>query len=851
VTTAPEDLLDLADTDPEAVLADTALLAAARRRGDLAAAATVLRAKALAAAALERLDESVTWVEQALESASASGDAAVAGGVEMSAGAILVWAGRTGEGIRLLDRASHRPGVGGRALVQRVAVEYRLGDYRAALEAADLAAATLGDGESDVWWSRLHTNVALVLAAVGRMGEARDRLERARGIDDAAGRHQALANDHHNLAWVSAVIGDLPAAFHHLDRASELAERLGMAYAEMWRDRADALLAAGFTDEAVEAARAAVERLRRGGHVTAEAEAQTRLAECLVEAGDGSGAAKAALEAVELFRRQGREGWAAYARFLHLSATSEAAGAAAHPVLVDLAAELGAWGFHTASQRALVLAGRLALAAGDVDGAHRILSRVDPNAMRPMNAVALGRAWTELEVERGDLPAAARAAAGVLRTVDAYRAELGSSEARAQASRHTEAVVAQATAWTVGRGRPRDLFDWIERGRAASLRLPRVLPPSDPEMAGMLAELRTLERRLRVAGEDREGLVRRRARLEGRVRRRARRLRGEGGSSAPGTAGDVLDRLDGATAMASVARVGDRLVGVVLFRGRAREVDLGVADRLAVAVADVRRSLQRLARDPRAPRVEVVARALQRLTPLSMLAPEGAETLVVSLPGEIATVPWALVPGLWGMGLALVPSAAHTLGVVPSEPASLVAVSGPRLSHADEEARMVASAHGSAVVLAPPASTVDATRDALERHRVAHVVAHGSFRADSPYFSSLELSDGQLYLYELERLERLPNLLVLSACDLGATTGSSGEPVGVVTAMLAAGVESVVASPVLVPDDLATAAFFGAFHSHLARGHSPAQALRRARRGVDRGDPGSLVLGAVQTHGRW
>ena len=58
---------------------------------------------------------------------------------------------------------------------------------------------------------------------------------------------------------------------------------------------------------------------------------------------------------------------------------------------------------------------------------------------------------------------------------------------------------------------------------------------------------------------------------------------------------------------------------------------------------------------------------------------------------------------------------------------------------------------------------------ALDGAWLAHIAAHGNFRADNPLFSSLMLDDGPLIVHDLERLNRAPYWLVLSCCDSGVT----------------------------------------------------------------------------------
>ena len=63
---------------------------------------------------------------------------------------------------------------------------------------------------------------------------------------------------------------------------------------------------------------------------------------------------------------------------------------------------------------------------------------------------------------------------------------------------------------------------------------------------------------------------------------------------------------------------------------------------------------------------------------------------------------------------------------------------------------------------------------ALDGAWLAHIAAHGTFRADNPMFSSILLDDGPLTVHDFERLGRTPYRLVLSSCDSGvvATVGT-------------------------------------------------------------------------------
>jgi CHAT domain-containing protein len=155
----------------------------------------------------------------------------------------------------------------------------------------------------------------------------------------------------------------------------------------------------------------------------------------------------------------------------------------------------------------------------------------------------------------------------------------------------------------------------------------------------------------------------------------------------------------------------------------------------------------------------------------------------------------------------------------------VVLVAGPGLPGADAEVAALAAALPGATHLRGDAATVGAVLPALAGARVAHIAAHGLFRADNPQLSSLRLADGPLTGYDLEGLASPPRVVVLSACDAGLTGVRSGEEVqGLVAALLTLGTGAVVAAVAPVADDL-TAAFALDLHARLAAGVAPPSAL--------------------------
>lgn len=126
-------------------------------------------------------------------------------------------------------------------------------------------------------------------------------------------------------------------------------------------------------------------------------------------------------------------------------------------------------------------------------------------------------------------------------------------------------------------------------------------------------------------------------------------------------------------------------------------------------------------------------------------------------------------------------------------------------------------------------ASVEVVARELEGADLVHVAAHGHFRADNPYFSSLRLADGPLTVYDLDALERAPGRLVLSACVSGLSAVRPGdELLGLTAALFALGTNRLVASVVPI-SDAATGPLMLRLHELLATGLPTATALACAQ----------------------
>jgi CHAT domain-containing protein len=280
------------------------------------------------------------------------------------------------------------------------------------------------------------------------------------------------------------------------------------------------------------------------------------------------------------------------------------------------------------------------------------------------------------------------------------------------------------------------------------------------------------------------------------------------------------------------------LHAVTVANGKPRLHRLGEAAAVGKEVASLRFSLRSLATARPGSRVadamaDVTATVAERLDAL-LIAPlhvEGPDPLVLVPTGELHALPWSLLPSLAHRPLAVAPSLKLWERAARESAASTrrVLAAGPRLPAATEEIQTLRRRDAGALALVGADATVARVAEALDGAESAHLAAHGHFRDDNPQFCSLELADGALTVYDLERLSRTPRRLVLSSCESGLSTVHAGdELMGFTAALFALGTATVIAAVVPVPDEAAKGLML-ALDDALRRGTPPAQALVDAR----------------------
>ena len=509
------------------------------------------------------------------------------------------------------------------------------------------------------------------------------------------------------------------------------------------------------------------------------------------------------------------------------------------------------------SQRALIAA-HLARERDRLDEAREQLASA-ARARRRGPVDLRSRAWHAEALVRlaaGDRRGAESALRAGMRVLHDFRGALGATELRAHASAHAGDAARLGLRLAVEERRADRALAWAERWRAGALQLRPVRPPDDTVLEGALAELRRVVSRIgqeALAGRDITGLRRRQAGLEQLVQRRARLVAGGAYALPPPPAPAELSALLGERALVEVVALDRRLHAVVLAGGRLTLHGLGELREVTAEMAALRFGLRRLAfahgsaasLEAAAGAVAYAAGRLDELLVGPLLERVGGRPLVLVPTGVLHALPWSALPSLQDRPVSVAPSAALWRRAAETASSSrdgrVVIVEGPELPGAAGEVAALARRYPDATCLVGPAATVAATATALDGAALAHVAAHGAFRVDNPLFSSLQLADGPLTVYDLEGLARAPRRLVLSACDAGLSGVRPGdELMGLAGALFALGMSTLVASVIPVPD-AATKELMLALHRALQGGAGPAEALARARSGQDPAVAASFV----------
>ncbi|RKS80449.1 CHAT domain-containing protein [Motilibacter peucedani] len=791
------------------------------------------------------LDDSRTadlHFRSAARTAERAGDDVGAARARSDLAYVLVRQGRSAAALREIERA--RPLLAGsepgELLTTEALVLRSLGRWHEALDVLGRAVDAIRRAGDQHELAVVLANRAVLELVRGELAGAQRDLEESRGLLAGLGDdlHQVILT--HNFGYLAALRNQVPEALAHYAAAEAGYARHREVPPELWRDQCELLLASGLAAEAREAAEKAVDAAERRLEAGELAEARLRLAQAQLAEGDPHAAAAHAEAATAAFRLQRRTGWAALSRWVELEARLGLDAASVTDVELRRAAvQLERAGWSSYALDARLQAARCALERGaqrrGLDDLERL--RALRRAGGPVWHQHLGwHAEALLRRHRGDRTGALRAAVSGLALVDDYRDSLGATDLRAAASARAAALADLGLHVALDDRRPEVVLQWAERTRAAALLRPSVRPPADPELDAELAQLRqvmSLRREAVQGGRADPALVERQVALERSIRARTRTVSGAAGE--PVTRVPPPRRLVealGDAALVEYANAAGRLYAVTLVAGRLELTELGpvvaVERELHHAFFALRRLVLGSARAQES--VEASGERLDDLLVRPLLPQLGDRDLVVVPTDPLHATPWSLLPSCRGRSLTVSPSATVWLEARRRSASGgrTVLVAGPDLEHAESEVAVLSQLHPDAEVLVGSDATAARVLAAMEGADLVHVAAHGRFRGDNPQFSSLELVDGPLTVYDIEQVRRPPLSVVLSACEVGRSSVSVGdELLGLAAAMLSLGVRSLVAPLLLVPD-AETEPLMIDLHRELVAGRSPAAALAGA-----------------------
>jgi len=715
--------------------------------------------------------------------------------------------------------------------------------------------------EADAWFSRAishlsddelararnRMNRSLVNMRRRRLSAAREDLEAALAIYEHENLRVEAAYARHNLGYIALLEGNVVEALQSMLAARTDANTSPVAGAIGDLDRAEVLRDAGLTGEAERTLAEVASVFGAHRMPQSRAEAELQLARSLL-AHDRVRAAQVAGTAARRFARLESEAWMAQADAIRLRAllapdSTRDRGRRRRPVTpqqgeVDHAvASLERLGFR-AEAMALRFAQELSLArSGSAVRRDRPPTRLSPTASIDIRLLAHEvRAARAAASGRG--AAARRHVAAGLDELAGWRRTFGSLDLHTAAVVHGTGLIFAGLSSAVDSGIPAVVFEWSERARQLSQEVVPLRPPPDEELAADLAELRAL----RMLGADDVGgdWLRSPRAAELRERARQRQWSNTGVRSIPERVD--LDALQGAlpddTGHISYVYTRSALVALVVTRAQAKLIPLPGWDHVRTLIPGLRADLDMHAAIGTGPMAAVVARSLdERLEAISRavldpaVAALGTRNIVITTPGILGTIPWAMLPGLRDRVFTLALSASrwarmHAAGW--KRPTGVGFAAGPRVARGDEEVHTASRAWADPQVMVGTQASVSAVTGLAAEVDLLHVAAHGRHSHEHPLFSGLELADGTLFGYDIDLIENVPDTVILSACEVGRSSVRWGEEaIGMTRVWLHAGARCVVAAPVVVADDDACE-LLAAMHEGLADGIPPSVALAEA-----------------------
>lgn len=698
----------------------------------------------------------------------------------------------------------------------------------------------VGDAASE---GRSLVNMAAAASELGRLSDAESWYVEAWRLNQATGQDFSRAIIEGNLGYVASRRGDFGAALDWYRRGRTSFSALGdvdLLVAVLETDHATTLLDLGLDAAALEAAEYARTSAMAGDNRLLHVQSLLLVGEAQLRLGRFELAEKTLTESRDAAEELGLGPVRLRSGYL-LQRLRSLDGHAEPDVdrTLDLAAGLRAAGWHREALRTLVDAAHAALGAERPDAVERLLSdRVDGpgEGVDPFDAA---HADALVATAAGDDPALTAALRAGQRELERERQLVNSAELERRLGHRLRDLRELVVRRAVAAGDAAAVLDALDRIGTTYAGNSR----ASPELRALQSQLRDVRVGLQealLAGRPADELRARSSELEREI------LAMNAATSVSGP--EALATLVGRTAPLCVSYIGlgDR-VHAVTTGATPRLIDLGPVAPIHRAMRAHRTGLRRLAAGEESA-TQLTAAAAAQLAALLVepleLPPDVPVAVVTD--GVLAGVCWAGIDGLADREFFVARSIRTALATSqPLRLGSVGLVGSAELGFADDEIDSIEHTWGRLPSSTARRATLDEFDALVDRVDLLHVAAHGTFRADNPFASALHLADGDRRFFDLERHDRLPDVMVLAACDSGASTEIGAELFGTPDTLLSLGVRVVCASRLIV-DDGAAFRLVADLHRALAAGVPPTAALSGARRdATERGTPQDRAAAAA------
>ncbi len=840
---------DSAPTDAEKVYSDPASALHSARIA-LASPSTTVAERAEALWALGRSAYYANQMSEAVqllrEAAQLADDSKTLTEILLTLAPALSKEGNPAEALAILEdmAADLEPEFLGQVRNQRGIILTELGrlpeamvEMKAALESLEAS----GDLQRQ---PRTLLNLGAVASMMGDLAEAERWYGLAREATLATGQEVLAATIEGNLGYVESRRGNYAKALDWYQRAGVGFDGLGdvaLLVAVLEVDHARTLLDLGLAADAVAASERAAESATVGGNQMLETQSRLLLAEACIQLGDVRSAERAIVRGAELAERLDQKPWQLRAAHLR-SRVGVASDAIEEPDAVAEVREFLEYRWvREAYESAIHRAERLR--SSDPAAAARLLVMVE-NLTIGLDVQSVDRARGAMLLAEldDDGEAAAAAFESALEALADQRDLMGSVEMRATITQRLRPIEEAAMAMALRSDHPAQaVLDVLERTGAVRNSSLDSWDRQGLDRA-LQAELRSARVGLdeaKLAGEETEADTEAVRRLELKILQHRRTISVE--YSGQRTLNRFDEMLPGDTAFVAFALHNGRVMAATWIGERSMLQDLGPVGEIARLARSQRSGLRRLADERRGDptgewrRLQQINSLLDSLL-LAPLSLDACERVIAAPSPFLPAISWVGLPAFQHRPLTL----ASTLNSWFSdrEQSSIRRISvigGPGLDAAGQELEKIGDLWGDATTVLPTASCEEATI-ALDSSDLVHVTAHGSFRTDNPFFSSLLFADGGLALLEMSALSSLPDVVVLNSCDGGAAAklaAVDATAIGTAAELRRLGSSAVIA-PVTVVNDRVSAEFSVLLHSSLAAGRSLDEAMLDVR---------SLLLG--------